>query len=654
MTAVAGWGMRPSSRQAQALAAKCRLPYLSLEDGFLRAFGTGPRFPPISMVVDGTGIYYDSSRPSDLETLLQSSTDVLEGIDGQVSRAMALIREYRLSKYNDGAADIPWALPKRDSDRRRRVLVVDQTLGDSSIALGAGSAATFASMLQAARQENPGALLCIKTHPEVISGRKKGYFDTILDDDRTLVIRGNVNPLVLLDYVDRVYVVTSQLGFEALMLGKQVSCFGMPWYGGWGVTDDRQLYQRRTRQRSVRALFAAAYIHYTRYLDPVTGRRGTVFDAIEWLIRQRSAASQQAGRRLICVGFRRWKACQLAPMLSFATGGVAFAPNAARAAALMPSANDDIAYWGLQAPAGVEALAKRTGASTIRVEDGFVRSVGLGSDFVRPLSLVLDQSGIYFDPCRESDLELILNEAVFSSAELARAKRVREFIVAHGLSKYNTGRRDPVRWNTQGRVVILVPGQVENDASVSAGCDEINTNLALLQAVRRSHPDAWIVYKPHPDVMAGNRPGKISMSAAGSYADHIERDRSVVACIEACDAVHTMTSLSGFDALLRGKQVTVYGRAFYAGWGLTDDKIAIARRRKVLSIDALVAGVLLRYPLYWDWELQGVTSCEAVLHRIVATRMAVERSGRLWLWPISVVHRQLGKLHVLMRGILFR
>src|SRR5690606_24127548 len=146
---------------------------------------------------------------------------------------------------------------------------------------------------------------------------------------------------------------------------------------------------------------------------------------------------------------------------------------------------------------------------------------------------------------------------------------------------------------------------------------------------------AWIVYKPHPDVMAGNRPGKVSMRAARSYADHIERDRGVVACIEACDAVHTMTSLSGFDALLRGKQVTVYGRAFYAGWGLTEDKIAMARRRRVLSIDALVAGVLLRYPLYWDWELQGVTTCEAVLHRIVAMRMAVDHSGSLRLLPMS-------------------
>src|SRR5690606_6580661 len=148
MTAVAGWGMRPSGRQAQALAAKRGLSYLSLEDGFLRAFGTSPRFPPISLVVDGTGIYYDCTRSSDLETLLQSSTDVLEGIEEQVNRAMALIREYRLSKYNDGVADLPWALPKRGNDRRRRVLVVDQTLGDSSVALGAGSPATFASLLQ--------------------------------------------------------------------------------------------------------------------------------------------------------------------------------------------------------------------------------------------------------------------------------------------------------------------------------------------------------------------------------------------------------------------------------------------------------------------------------------------------------------------------
>ena len=35
------------------------------------------------------------------------------------------------------------------------------------------------------------------------------------------------------------------------------------------------------------------------------------------------------------------------------------------------------------------------------------------------------------------------------------------------------------------------------------------------------------------------------------------------------DEVHTLTSLTGFEALLRGIEVHAYGGPFYAGWGLT-------------------------------------------------------------------------------------
>src|SRR3546814_20429812 len=75
---------------------------------------------------------------------------------------------------------------------------------------------------------------------------------------------------------------------------------------------------------------------------------------------------------------------------------------------------------------------------------------------------------------------------------------------------------------------------------------------------------------------------------------------SVTSCIDACAEVHTMTSLTGFDALLRGTHVVKYGQPFYAGWGLTEDHIkngmATGRRKRRLTLEQLVAGVLLRYP----------------------------------------------------------
>jgi capsular polysaccharide export protein len=654
--AYAGWGVKPSGETARALAQRAGVPMLHLEDGFLRSWGTGDRFPPLSVVVDELGIYYDSTRASSLEQMLASPKDLLEGIAPEVRRARDLVLRHRLSKYNH-APD--WRDPPPATAGGKKVLVVDQTRGDLSVRLGSASEQTFLDMLSAARAEHPGAVVYVKTHPEVAAGRKGGYLTEIRDDACTVVLRQPINPMSLMEHMDHVYVVSSTMGFEALLAGRKVTCFGLPWYAGWGATDDRQACPRRQRRRSVDELFAAAYFHYTRYLDPVSHQRGTIFDVIDWLVRQREMGAQQlaadgAPGRLLCVGFRRWKAVNLRPMLNLDPRRTVFVHHAKAARALQPGPADRILYWGATPPPGVAQLCSETKAACVRLEDGFVRSVGLGSDLVRPLSLVLDSEGIYFDPSRPSALEQILNTADFQADELERALRVRQFVVEHGLTKYNVEPRMAPRWNTGGRRVVLVPGQVEDDASIRLGCGEIRTNLALLAAARAANPDACIVYKPHPDVASGNRRGKLALAAAREYADTVETVVSVVRCIEACDEVHTMTSLTGFDALLRGRKVVTYGQPFYAGWGLTDDRMregaALARRQRRLTLDQLVAGTLLRYPLYWDWELKGYTSCEAVLRRITDIRVGLEASGGLEKLRIGFARRQWRKLGVLTRS----
>ncbi len=623
---MAGWGLRKTTRWARAYAAHRGLPYIALEDGFLRSFGTGQQFPTLSLVCDRQGIYYASDRSSDLETLLSSDQDLLEGIREPCRRAIAQILEAGLSKYNLAPNLASEALSTQEVGRR--ILVVDQTVGDAGVTYGGANADTFARMLAAARAENPGATLYVKTHPEVSSGAKRGYFADLKADSQTVLVRDTVNPLMLISRMDRVYVATSHFGFEALLAGKPVTCFGMPWYAGWGVTDDRQYCSRRSRQRSVEELFAGAYWHYTHYLDPVTHQRGKIFDVIEWLSRQREMAFACPGRT-IAVTFRRWKANNIRPFLGLDENRVHFVRNAAAAARLNPGRDDRLVVWGGDPAESVAALARRSGAAFVRMEDGFARSVGLGSDFVPPSSLVLDGTGIYFDPRRPSDLENMLNGKAFSAEDLMRAASVRHDIVEHGITKYNIEPRRAPCWDSGGRLVVLVPGQVEDDASIRYGCEDIRTNLGLLEAVRQACPDAYIVYKPHPDVFARNRSGRVHLESAARFADAIEADCSIVSCLDACDEVHTMTSLAGFDALLREKPVTVYGRPFYAGWGLTIDRLPIPRRDRALHLDELVAGALLHYPIYWDWTLKGFTTCEAVIGQLVRQRDAlIARHGQ--------------------------
>jgi capsular polysaccharide export protein len=233
------------------------------------------------------GIYYDSTRPSALENLLNSDSCLVDGLETDLYHALKFILLHRLSKYNHAPTLPDRVLRAKHEDR---VLVVDQTRGDMSVTFGGASDVTFQSMLQVASAENPSATIYVKTHPEVSSGRKGGYLTSVRDDERIVVLRDPVNPLSLIEQMDRVYVVSSTMGFEALLAGKPVTCFGIPWYSGWGVTDDRQSCPRRVRRRTVDELFAAAYFHYSRYLNPVTHQRGTIFDVIDWLILQRRMA----------------------------------------------------------------------------------------------------------------------------------------------------------------------------------------------------------------------------------------------------------------------------------------------------------------------------------------------------------------------------
>jgi capsular polysaccharide export protein len=623
--AIAGWGVRPSSEKACRLAAARGLPYLALEDGFLRSRGTGDQYPPLSMVVDTQGIYYDSTRESSLEQLLQSDADVLQAHLADVQRARAMIVAQRLSKYNH--APLLAAGQLRDADHQR-VLVVDQTAGDMSVALGGANADTFSRMLAAARTENPRATIYVKTHPEVASGRKGGYLTHVQDDETTVVLRAAINPLSLIGQMDRVYVVSSTMGFEALLAARPVTCFGLPWYAGWGETDDRQHCPRRTRRRSTDELFAAAYFHYSNYLDPYTHERGDIFAVIDWLTAQRQALDRFP-QRWVAVGMQRWKQGQLRPMLSMATDGAAFVGDSGQAERLALSPRDGLIHWGRDEPAGLDRLARTSGARLYHLEDGFYRSVGLGSDLIMPRSVVIDGEGLYFDPRGISDLEQILNHADFSAAELTRAQRLRQLILQQGLTKYNLAPPVAVGWPTGGRAVVLVPGQVEDDASIRHGCEGLRTNLALLQAAREASPQAFVVYKPHPDVLSGNRKGAVALQRALAFADHIETEASMIACIDACDRMFTLTSMAGFEALLREKSVVVYGRPFYAGWGLTEDALTLQRRARSLRLDELVAGTLLRYPLYWDPELRGFTRCESVLMQLARERDALAGRGEL-------------------------
>jgi capsular polysaccharide export protein len=515
-----GWGRKASGEKAIAGAARRGSRFWLLEDGFVRSWSTGDHDPPLSLVVDGSGIYYDSRTSCDLEDLLNSTQPLILLANSRLARARQLLMVAEVSKYNQAppleslprlAALLPSLSPQPASMPARRVLVVDQTCGDLSVVYGGATAATFAAMVEAALAENPQAEIWLKTHPEVSSGRKQGYLTAMQPTDRLKIIREQVNPIGLLKRMDRVYVVTSTIGFEALLLGKQVTCFGRPWYGGWGVTDDRQPMARRMRQRTIDELFVAAYGIYASYVNPDRQQRGDLLHLVEWILRQRACRARLPTAWRVVSGWQFWRRDHLRPILTTAAGGVTFHRTWAAAMARVGAEGGAILCWGSDLPA--VATTQSAAVNHYRIEDGFYRSVGLGSDLVRPASWVIDRCGLYFDVRQASQLEQILNEYPFESDEaiplMAQAEALIEAIVTLQVTKYNTESLQPPRWPSAGRRVVLVPGQVENDASIRYGGGDIVTNLALLRAVREAEPEAFIVYKPHPDVTWGGGPERL-------------------------------------------------------------------------------------------------------------------------------------------------
>lgn len=638
--AVVGWALKDNTRAAVQFAHDHGLPYLRLEDGFLRSVDLGVSGDTsLSMVHDDLGMYYDARRPSRLERLLQEETPALadEALLQRADEAIVAIREHGLSKYNSSPV-APLVLPESD---RERVLVVDQTYGDLSVACGLGSEAAFFDMLAAARTENPHATIYVKTHPDVMSGKKRGFLGALGSHESLVLLTEACNPIRLLEQMDKVYVVSSQLGLEALLCGKPVVCFGAPFYAGWGLTDDRRAVARRTRTRSLRELVAAAYFLYSRYVDPDTGAPCEIERVIDHLALQRREFARNQGR-LFCFGFIKhfWKQNYVRAYLRCPGNEIVFPRSAAHAERLGFDAQCKIVVWGQRARATVETLSHKYGVAIWRMEDGFLRSVGLGSDMATPSSLVIDRQGIYFDPRTPSELETLLQNSSFDDALLKRATKLRERLVTSGLSKYNVGdRHRALRIDAGTRPIVLVPGQVEDDASIQLGCKDVRTNLGLLAAVRAAMPEAYILFKPHPDVLSGNRRGNIEKSRALALCDRIEEHANLAQCFQVASQVHVMTSLVGFEAMLRGLAVHTYGQPFYAGWGLSTDRHPLARRTRRLHLDELVAGTYLLYPRYLNRDSFRFTTAESVIDELEAARA---RGGEKL--QVSWPHRQLRKL----------
>jgi capsular polysaccharide export protein len=259
---------------------------LTLEDGFLRSNGLAKSgAAQVSLVADDLGIYFDARRSSRFETLMAASLTPAWQAAGASARRRVI--DARLTKYN-----LTSALEK---PKGRYILVADQVYGDHGVSGGLANANTFSAMLATVRRERPNARIVVRTHPDVAAGHRRGYLTG--RPDHGVEVTSGGDSAAALDHADEVWTVSSLIGFEALMRSIPVKTFGMPFYAGYGLTDDRAngggadaARRRRTVAGvTVDHLAAVAYLRYTRYADPETAQPISFDAAVDWLQRRRVA-----------------------------------------------------------------------------------------------------------------------------------------------------------------------------------------------------------------------------------------------------------------------------------------------------------------------------------------------------------------------------
>ena len=630
-----GWGHKKSGHNAIKFAKETGAQFLLLEDAFVRSYAPQSVHgeQPYGLILDDQGIYYDAHKPSRLEALIANKT----GDQTADHRGALIINDLcgaQICKYNNFQ---PMSKTVQESIQNGGVLVVDQTYQDQSIIGAKADDQSFTQMIEAAIDENPSKRIFVKLHPEVMAGKKRGYLKKLAVKYNCILLTENFNPWDFFSHIQKVYTVSSQLGFDALMAGCQVRCFGQPFYSGWGLTQDHTVNPLRqtairTSQPTINQITYAAYDQYARYLDPYDRSPTDVTRVISDLSHIRNIYDKNREIESF-YQVTAWKRQRIKKMFkpygsTKGPNGKLFFQNPSKAIQAAKIRGGSMVAWSSRIDDSLQQACRDQGVSMLRLEDGFVRSVGLGANFNLPMSLIIDRKGIYYDPRQASDLEDILEKHAFTTQEKQRAADLAQVMVHSNITKYNLNEQSSSYSFPENKKIILVPGQVDSDASIKYGGNSM-TAIDILSKVRATNHDAYIIFKPHPDVCSGQKPGLLDENLALKHADFFAEGMPIEQLITLCNEVHTISSLTGFEALLRHKKVMCYGMPFYAGWGLTSDTEHCPRRTRKLSLEELIAGTLILYPRYFDPKSNLPCGPELIIKRIEEERLFPQKPSLL-------------------------
>ncbi len=599
------WGMKRSGKYLR----KNKLNKLVfIEDGFIHSFGIKKKKIPLTICYDNNGIYYDCESDNDLKNFYKEKLSQKNAY--RAKNIVKLWKEYSISKYNFPSFIEPPSSPY--------ILLIDQTFGDLSLDYGDANEESFERMFEFATNNWPDHKIVIKIHPDVINQKKKGCIDSSYYLKKNVIVLGDIGQINrLIEHSTAVCVVTSQVGFEALIYKKEVHVFGRPFYSGLGLTFDHNKNNEKVEKHfSLEQLVFSSLVKYQICFDPRTKKNCEIEEIMKFIHYSRES-SKFFPQELEAINLTPWKARQINRFVYPVTG------KKVKCFKRFKSRMKNIIVWGKNTR--LENHISKVD-NFISVEDGFIRSVGLGGDLFPPLSLLFDKKGIHYDASKLSDLEDLLQNSHINYSEKMRAKKILNLIIKLKISKYNLkiNKKIDLPENAINKEIIGVLGQVESDNSIIYGVPDNTiqkTNFALVEKVRKDYPDAFIIYKPHPDTESGLRAKGQRDSDIRDYADLIAYKTSLEDLFNKVDKIAVFTSLGGFEALIRGISVITYGLPFYSGWGLTEDKlnnhIWAKRRKRRLTIEELTFISLIKYPFYSSIKYNCLTEIENIFEELL-------------------------------------
>jgi capsular polysaccharide export protein len=572
-----GWGYGASSRAACRAAERSGNRALLIEDAFVRSIHPGCGKTVYGILADTGGLPSHSNGRADLINALDSGspTGWMRTGSTEKNAVLELMERFKhigVSKFNW----FPDEFRGQQQPSKQGFLLDFHEPGFGQALKSAFELTTNDPIYLLATSKDVSRI-------NIGSGARD-----LLKDSRIQLLSRNLSPTQYFSYCHTVIVDKSLMGMEALIHEKKVITFGSPFFAGRGLTQDHSTTDNCRRHVDLLELFRTAYLQYCHYFDPDTEEPCGLAVILDHIELQKEMFRKNSGHS-VTVDFSPWKRKVVPDYLRSPSGHL----SQVKCISDVPK-NCRVLVWSRK-----QEIPENLLNQTIWVEDGFIRSKGLGAAFNFPYSWVLDETGIYFDSSGPSDLEILYNKG-FDASDLAKSKELIDVLREKRMTKYNLA-ASPIafdRKQTNGRKIILVPGQVDADASILFGSPIVKSNLELLGAVRKAEPDAFIIFKAHPDLVANTRHGQIRTDGIDALADLVVTDGNVLDWLERCDVVHTMTSTVGFEALIRNVPVVTYGLPFYAGWGLTTDHLTCDRRQRQLTLEELVCGALMKYPRY--------------------------------------------------------